>query len=76
VDDEFVTPLQPAVCPICGSPDVAPLQYGMPSDAVFEAAARGEVVIAGCVIREETDGCRACGAHWVEWIDWNARPLG
>ena len=63
-------------CPTCGSTAVAPLLYGLPVAGAFEAADRGEVIIAGCVIRDETDGCLDCGARWAAVADWNARPLG
>lgn len=69
-------PAEPIVCPVCGSPDVAPILYGLPAPGAFEAVERAEVIIGGCVLREATDGCRACGARWAETVDWNAQPLG
>jgi hypothetical protein len=53
-------------CPDCpGSPVAVPLVIGLPSPDAFDAAARGELVLGGCVLRTE-DGrtpswaCPAC----------------
>jgi hypothetical protein len=49
--------------------------FGLPTELAFEAAARGDVILAGCVVGEETGGCLDCDARWVATVDWNARPL-
>ena len=51
-------------CPVCGSADVAPILYGLPSQEGFEAAERGEVMLGGCEPHDPSHGCRACGAEW------------
>jgi transcription elongation factor Elf1 len=52
------------VCPQCGSQDVVPIVYGLPGPELMEAAARGEVMLGGCVLGLQNRGCRACGARF------------
>lgn len=53
-------------CPRCGSQRSLPIVYGLPTKALEEEAARGEVVLGGCDVdgREPTRQCRACGHAW------------
>jgi len=41
-----------------------PIVYGMPDADLFDAAQRGEVELAGCIMLENppTRRCRTCGA--------------
>jgi hypothetical protein len=50
-------------CPRCGSAEaVVPVVYGYPSPEMDEAAARGEMMIGGCLIGGEDPGhcCLTC----------------
>jgi hypothetical protein len=53
-------------CPVCSSPDVVPVVHGKPSSSLLEAADRGEVVLAGCVVGDEvpSHACRNCSARF------------
>ena len=59
-------------CPRCGSIDAIEIVYGYPTAETFEASARGEVVLGGCVIGREAPDyeCRACHAA----LPWIAPP--
>jgi len=61
-------PLPP--CPSCGSLDAIPIAYGYPLPETFEAAARGEVALGGCIIGDESPDyeCRACG-YVLAWVN-------
>lgn len=50
-------------CPRCGSKQVVPILYGMPSPEMIERSARGEIVIGGCLTSENNPcwECLACG---------------
>lgn len=58
----------PEPCPVCGSGQVAIIQYGLPapSDELDQALARGDVVLGGCVIQPTAPDlqCRMCGHRW------------
>jgi hypothetical protein len=48
-------------CPDCaGEPQAVPLTYGLPSSETFEAAARGELVIGGCLMDDGPTPRWAC----------------
>lgn len=47
---------KPLRCPICNG-KVVPIVYGEPSCELFEAAERGEVVLGGCCIEVDENGC-------------------
>jgi len=53
-------------CPACSAEDPRPIAYGFPTIPTFEAAARGEVALGGCLIGGEMPmwECRACGARY------------
>jgi len=55
----------PERCARCGAPAVVPAVYGMPDEALDEAASRGEVVLGGCIVPQpQRWGCRVCGYMW------------
>ncbi len=53
-------------CPQCGSSSVDSIIYGEPNLELMEAAQRREVVLGGCVIRENSPKfvCKQCGSRW------------
>lgn len=54
------------VCSECDSEDVIPIAYGKPGRSLASAAERGEVILGGCMISEDSPNwhCKACGAEW------------
>ena len=54
------------VCPKCGSSSVGGILYGEPSIKGMEAVKRGEVVLGGCEIRENSPrfSCKNCKYEW------------
>ncbi|MEQ9617581.1 MAG: hypothetical protein RIG61_00210 [Deltaproteobacteria bacterium] len=54
------------VCPECGSEDVVPIVYGLPTPDTFESAGRGEIRLGGCEIEEDSPTliCKSCGREW------------
>jgi len=57
----------PPACPACSSTSLLPIAYGMPTPELIEAAARGEVILGGCVIDRavlDAVACRHCGFVW------------
>ena len=55
-------------CPRCGSEDVVPILYGMPTEEAVEASVRGEIALGGCVVFPDApqNHCRNCGHEWRE----------
>ncbi len=53
----------PAKCPRCGSDEVLPIVYGMPSEEGIEKSAAGRVLLGGCMVWPESPEwrCVACG---------------
>lgn len=53
-------------CPKCGSPHTKPILYGLPTWEAIQAAERGEVVLAGCVLMGDDPKwyCPECGHRW------------
>jgi len=53
-------------CPACGSADVLPIEYGLPTPELAEEAKRGEVVLGGCCVTEFDPQwfCKACEHEW------------
>lgn len=41
---------KPTNCPSCGSPRVAGILYGFPSDSAFQEAEAGRLVLGGCCV--------------------------
>jgi Endonuclease/Exonuclease/phosphatase family len=59
-------------CPECqGSPLAVPLVYGLPSSETFEASARGELVIGGCLMDDGPTPRWAC-PECRESLGWEA----
>jgi hypothetical protein len=56
-------------CPACGSLELLEIVYGYPGHELFEADARGEVVLGGCVVGPESPDyeCRDCHAP-LPWV--------
>lgn len=56
-------------CPACGRHAGVPLVWGSPDRATWEAAQRGELVLAGCAIEPAGAAvpdcaCLACAHRW------------
>jgi hypothetical protein len=53
-------------CPDCHSADVVPILYGYPSAAAYDAAARGELLLGGCILEPTNPrcSCRSCGRRF------------
>jgi hypothetical protein len=60
------TPQKPERCPNCGSGDVRPIAFGLPSEEAAQAARRGEIVLGGCVVTGNDPQwfCSNCEATW------------
>ena len=54
------------VCPECGSEDVIPIVYGKPGTELIERADKGEVILGGCVISDDSpfNHCNGCEHEW------------
>jgi hypothetical protein len=50
-------------CRVCGSEEILPVVYGLPTPETVARAAMGEVLLGGCVIMGEQPGwrCSQCG---------------
>ena len=55
-------------CPKCGSQDVLPILYGMPSREMTEESIAGKIALGGCVIFSDSPDrlCGNCGHDWRE----------
>ncbi len=53
-------------CPKCGSPDVIPIMYGLPSEEAAEEARQGKIALGGCCISDDSPRwhCRDCEPEW------------
>jgi DNA-directed RNA polymerase subunit RPC12/RpoP len=55
-------------CPLCGSRNVAVIQYGLPGPRAFSDPGReaGEFVLGGCIVSAENPfyHCHRCGHEW------------
>jgi hypothetical protein len=54
-------------CPKCkSSKGVIPIAYGLPSLELGESADRGEVVLGGCVVGDDSPEwhCKTCKKNW------------
>jgi rubredoxin len=53
-------------CPVCGSRNAQEVVYGYPDMDLVEQADRGEVVLGGCCIEDDSPRwqCRDCGHEW------------
>lgn len=62
-------------CWVCGQlRPMIPIVYGLPGNALIEAADRGEVVLGGCMVPlvEPARACGTCRTPIVAWDPWNA----
>lgn len=57
---------RPVRCPQCGERTGVPILYGLPTPGAFDAAARGEIALGGCVIGLDDPNrrCLSCGHSW------------
>lgn len=66
---------KPEPCPECGSGQVVPIRYGMPTRETEAAADRGEVELGGCFVgRPGGDPawrCRSCRHEFGRIEGWN-----
>lgn len=55
---------KPDRCPLCKSPNVVRILYGMPSYEAFLDAEAGKIIIGGCVVSSNDPrwGCIDCKA--------------
>jgi hypothetical protein len=53
-------------CPRCQSDAVLPIVYGLPSPAMVEASAAGQVALGGCMVTPESPDwqCEVCDHEW------------
>lgn len=58
----------PSRCPECGRAAIVPVVYGYPSPEMFDAAARDEISLGGCIAYSEspTWRCTGCGSQGVD----------
>ena len=58
-------------CPECGSTNVVPIVYGLPPPEAGEEAERGEIVLGGCCVMDDssTRHCRDCEHEWGRFGD-------
>ena len=63
-----MTNFEKPVCPECGSHDVLPIVYGLPTPETEQRAMMGELVLGGCVIfgSDPDMSCGSCGARWTD----------
>ena len=56
-------------CPRCGSTDAIEVVYGEPTHEAFLASERGEIVLGGCLVGDESPDyeCRGCRAP-LPWV--------
>ncbi|CAN5679645.1 ADP-ribosylglycohydrolase family protein [soil metagenome] len=58
-------------CPVCGAPGI-PIEYGMLSSELFEAAERGEVALGGCGVSNDNPAHECpCGHRWGAYGDFD-----
>ncbi len=50
---------KPRKCPACGSANVVPILYGMPTAELFAKAEAGRIALGGCCITQD-DPCWRC----------------
>jgi hypothetical protein len=67
-----MTKFEKPACPECGSHDVLPIVYGLPSPETMHRAVLGELVLGGCVVfGSDPDMC--CGSCSARWVDHRAK---
>jgi len=63
-----MTAIEKPACPECGSHDVLPIVYGLPSPETEQRAMLGELVLGGCVMfgNDPDMCCTSCSARWTD----------
>lgn len=58
-------------CLECGSGEVIPIEYGLPGKEMSDRAERGEILLGGCVVSEDSPvwHCKDCGHQWGRFGD-------
>jgi hypothetical protein len=61
--------IQSPACPKCGSSQVVPVLYGLPSEEAMEAGGRGEIAFGGCCLPSDPSqmnrwACNGCHFRW------------
>lgn len=61
-----MTMFEKPACPECGSHDVIPIIYGLPSPETETRAALGEVMLGGCVVFDNAPDmfCTSCSTSY------------
>jgi hypothetical protein len=56
----------PRKCPHCGSRNIVPIMYGLPTDEGMKSERRGDVHLGGCVVSgaDPEKHCDECGRDW------------
>lgn len=57
-----------STCPKCGSHEVVKIIYGLPGPELVEKSERGEVLLGGCIVKEDNPdrACKSCRHRWRE----------
>ena len=66
-----------ARCPKCGSGNVVPIEYGLPGPEMRAGAERGEIVLGGCVVSDDSAiwHCKDCQSEWGRFKENRLSPL-
>jgi hypothetical protein len=61
-----MTIFEKPACPECGSHDVKPIIYGLPTPETMHRAMLGEVALGGCIVYDNAPDmyCGSCNASW------------
>ena len=53
-------------CPKCGSTEFIPIVYGYPSEKAFEKSRKGEIILGGCCVDNDSKKkvCKSCNLHY------------
>ena len=58
-------------CPKCGSNNIVPIVYGMPSYELLEKEGMREVLLGGCIVNDLSPiwHCKDCQNYWGNYSD-------
>ncbi|KYC52473.1 MAG: hypothetical protein AMQ22_00809 [Candidatus Methanofastidiosum methylothiophilum] len=58
-------------CPKCGSNNIVPIVYGMPSYEFLEKEGVQEVLLGGCIVNDSSPiwHCKDCQNYWGNYSD-------
>jgi len=58
-------------CPKCGSTNIVPIVYGMPSYELLEKEGMSEVLLGGCIVNDFSPSwhCKDCQNYWGKYSD-------